>query len=305
MPQQRDRFGLRVIEVEESGWGDEPDTSVLQRNLKELGLDESVIEQSVREAHKSLGDPTGKAYLSWDDDQIREARFRLTSFVEHLFDTLLSETIVVATERKRIRIPLFYVSAPAHGKSRVVYKDVTAKETGPTWTVKVVGVGLGRKKTFALKESEEFEVKAGDEKVVFVPGTMLVSRRVTRRGDRQIGQGISYELESPQTGPLDSDAVAIVPANDRSDAAASSPLFLYEFQDDKAGDIAKKEYEVASKSEWTVSGEIGLDVFKSSVKVETGVKRERKIALAFEFEGGRQYELRALNARDGICWRLP
>ncbi len=295
-------IGLTVVETTETAWDEaEPDVREFERGLRQLGLPDDVVRADTELAYRSAQAPSGRRYWDYSDEQVLAASRRIRSTMLELLGR--RKTSVIRTERVPVRVPLLYLSAPSIGKCRVTYKYTESFELDHTWTVKVVGLGFGQTRSVKLEVKRGFEVHAGDEKVIFVPATLLVSEVATREADGTEHQGVRTELAPLEPGEVPAQSIALVPQDQRSDTSGSEFLRQpYDLSDDKPGDIETEDWQLTATGSRAFSAEVGADLLKTSVKFESAVKRERAVTLDLELEGGQRYEMRRLRDRDGICW---
>lgn len=214
------------------------------------------------------------------------------------------EYVTEDSTRQQIEIPLFYLNSPPVTRSRTVYEEIVTSEAGQSWAITVVGTGMGATQSFGVTDSTKFESQAGDSKLVFIPATILVSLVSTYERGKLVATGLRTEMEEikpdhwlPGLSSQSDLTGREIPPGLKIHSRRTIPLAR-----DVSTSISSISHSEKAGVQFDV--DIGIDLFKLTVKSRIKIRQDHEIRLTFDLPAGHDYELLTVENRSGVWWRI-
>ncbi|WP_433970180.1 hypothetical protein [Tunturiibacter gelidiferens] len=126
-------------------------------------------------------------------DEVSDSRFEY--FIRRIKDLVASrEFIIESSEMREVKLPLFWLSCPIAERSEVHYKEEIIAGTLAGLQVEVFGTGMGANQTALMTCASEFQVAAGEYKLVFITFPLRVYLVSVYEKGLPVGRGLRSEV---------------------------------------------------------------------------------------------------------------
>ncbi len=199
-----------------------------------------------------------------------------------------------------LQLPLFLISAAAAPGCTASFTMEGGQAQEFSWSVTILGTGLGADSSIRTSASATFRVAAGETKVVFLPATVFVEKVVVldrgtliSHGYRIDVAGLHKQIYDPAVMLLAADAVPPLGTIERR----------YKLSGDLTGDIATYGYTFTRFRKRPLR--LGIKAYGTELGLSVLSVMEKRMELTYELRGGYNYALHRVAEWDGFIWASP
>lgn len=290
-----------------------------RRGLQEIGLDEEAIQRHLANYARE-GFPLGRGVWARMSHEGKE------SVITRLRRVLRRhrEEVDDEPENLSIRVPIFRLSSPSVPGSRATYQEGATQGADNSWTLTVLGIGMGANQVFDAASTDGFYARSGDCKTFFLALDLLVTPlriysgrsflhralRVEAQVDRYDGipgLGVGWcrdrrcYLSQRGFAGLETTKCAL---GDCLLTRASKLWQRWNLHDDKPGDAFTSSRSIEMRRRGTRKLRYEVSAFGLQAEGRLEITRKVSLTVTFDLPGGYDYVLYRLNEIDGLAWRI-
>ena len=224
-----------------------------------------------------------------------------SGLIERLRDLLGGiERTVESEEVREVRVPLLRVDAPGVRRSRSVCRLELEDETASSWTVEILGSGMGADQSVKLRYTREIAVSSRGAKELSTRVPVILRQLRLRHRRRHYSPVVEHEMAPLPVGrTLPTEIRSIDPTSPACVGSSGGPIDL---RRDRSADATKVELEMEAQRKHRVP--FGLELNGIATGGEASVTHLVRIITEHVLPPGRMYTPVFLASPLGVRWRV-
>jgi len=196
-----------------------------------------------------------------------------------------------------LRLPLFLLSAAGIPGCTASFTVEGGHEREFSWSVTVLGSGLGADSNVRTSASATFKARSGERKVAFLPVMISVEKVAVVERGKAISHGHRIDVAGLH-GQANDPAVMLL------EESAVPPLgpreHRYQLSDDATGGIATYTFRYWRSRRLPVR--LGVKAYGTEIGLSVTSEMDQSTTLTYELIGGHDYSVHRPAYWDGVLW---